>query len=322
MLCSLFCFMCLTNHSLLSYFDNENMGVFLLIMNRVKQIVHAKEVYKNGYTGKGVRIALLDTGAFLHENITEQIVFFKDYIRSQEKCYDDNGHGTHIAGILCGNCLNSENKVSGMAPNAELLVFKILDSSGNGSTHKVLEALDWILKNHKKWNIKLLNFSMGYRQNANPLLQKKLIEKLEQLWDAGVTVITAAGNNGPEENSITVPGVSRKVITVGSSDDFLSEKGGFGGRGPTSCCIMKPEVLAPGNDILSLSNKQGRYERKSGTSMSAPIVCGALALALEKNPALKPVELKLLLYDSVDRINRKNVNVWGILNVDNLIKML
>lgn len=291
-------------------------------MERVKQIVHANEVYKRGYTGKGVRIALLDTGAFMHENIAEQIIFFKDYIRSEKNCYDDNGHGTHIAGILCGNSQKTRNNISGMAPKAELLVFKILDKSGNGTTQKVLDALDWILKNHKKWNIKLLNFSMGYRQNANPLLQKKLIEKLEQLWEDGVTVITAAGNNGPDENSITVPGVSRKVITVGSSDDFLSNTGGFGGRGPTSCCIIKPEVLAPGSDILSLSNRQGEYERKSGTSMSAPIVCGALALALEKNPDLKPVELKLLLYDTVDRINRKNVNAWGILNVDNLMKML
>lgn len=295
---------------------------FYINMERVKQIVHAKEVYKRGYTGKGVRIALLDTGAFLHENIAEQIVYFKDYIHSEKHCYDDNGHGTHIAGILCGDSKKTRTNISGMAPKAELLVFKILDKSGNGTTQKVLDALDWILKNHRKWNIRLLNFSMGYRQNANPLLQKKLIEKLEQLWEDGVTVITAAGNNGPDENSITVPGVSRKVITVGSSDDFFSNTGGFGGRGPTSCCIIKPEVLAPGSDILSLSNRQGEYERKSGTSMSAPIVCGALALALEKNPDLKPVELKLLLYDTVDRVNRKNVNVWGILNVDNLIKML
>ena len=291
-------------------------------MERVKQIVHAKDVYKRGYTGKGIRIALLDTGVFLHENIVNQVIYFKDYIQSKTSCYDDNGHGTHIAGILCGGNHKTTKTAIGIAPKAELLVFKILDKSGNGSTQKVLDALDWILKNHRKWNIKLLNFSMGYRQNANPIMQKKLIEKLEQLWDEGVTVITAAGNNGPEENSITVPGVSRKVITVGSSDDVLGESGGFGGRGPTSCCIIKPEILAPGSGILSLSNKQGQYQKKSGTSMSAPIVCGALALVLEKNPELKPVELKLLLYDTVDPVKHKNVNAWGILNVDNLIKML
>ena len=264
-----------------------------------------------GYTGKGVRIALLDTGVFLCPELKQNILYFKDYIKYRKECYDDNGHGTHIAGILCQ-----------MAPNADLLVFKILDKNGNGTTDKALAALDWILHNHEKWNIKLLNFSMGYLPNANPSLQNKLIEKLEQLWEEGVTIVTAAGNNGPSENSITVPGVSRKVITVGSSDDFGKGLGAYGGRGPTACCIVKPEVLAPGTDILSLSNKTGKYEKKSGTSMSAPIVCGALALALEKDPKRKPVELKLLLYDTVERVNYENTKVWGILHVDNLIKML
>jgi len=291
-------------------------------MERVKQIVHANDVYKKGYTGKGVRIALLDTGVFQHRNLENRVILFKDYINHKKESYDDNGHGTHIAGILCGNGRKWEKDSFGMAPKAELIVFKILDKNGNGSTDVALEALDWILKNHKSWGIKLLNFSMGYLPNANPRMQKRLIDKLEQLWDEGVTVVTAAGNNGPGENTITVPGVSRKVITVGSSDDYNNGNVGYGGRGPTTCCVVKPEVLAPGTDILSLSNRQGQYERKSGTSMSVPIVCGALALALEKNPRLKPVELKLLLYDTVNPINSTNINVWGILNVDNLIKML
>lgn len=291
-------------------------------MERVKRVVHAKSVYRKGYTGKGVRIALLDTGTFSHRDLGNRIIFFKDYVKNANASYDDNGHGTHIAGILCGNSRRSEQYFSGMAPEAELLVFKILDKNGNGSTDKALSALDWIIQNHKAWNIKLLNFSMGYLPNANPVLQKTLINELEQLWEEGVTIVTAAGNNGPKENTITVPGVSRKLITVGSSDDFHSSGVSFGGRGPTACCIVKPEILAPGTDILSLSNKEGQYERKSGTSMSAPIVCGALALALEKNPHLKPVEIKLLLYDTVERVNRENINVWGILNVDNLIKML
>lgn len=291
-------------------------------MERVKKIVHANDVYRKGYTGKGIRIALLDSGVFLHQGLENRIIFFKDYVKYANVPYDDNGHGTHIAGILCGNIKKGNKLFSGMAPGAELLVFKILDKNGQGSTDKALKALDWIIENHKKWNIKLLNFSMGYLPNANPLLQNQLLEKLEFLWDEGVTIVTAAGNNGPEENSITVPGVSRKVITVGSSDDLKNTRKAYGGRGPTTCCIVKPEILAPGTEILSTSNKEGQFERKSGTSMSAPIVCGALALALEKNSNLKPVELKLLLYDTVERVKVENTSVWGILNVDNLIKML
>ncbi|MBQ2705363.1 MAG: S8 family peptidase [Agathobacter sp.] len=293
-------------------------------MERVKQVVHAKEVYKKGYSGKGIRIALLDTGVFQHENLEGNIIYFKDYINHRKECYDDNGHGTHIAGILCGHSSHNEKRFFGMAPNAELLVFKILDKNGSGSTDTAINALDWIKHNHRRYNIKLLNFSMGYLPNTNPKMQERLIERLESLWEEGVTIITAAGNNGPEENSISVPGISRKVITVGSSDDIFleNERLRYGGRGPTSCCIVKPEILAPGTDILSLSINPNGFSKKSGTSMSVPIVCGALALSLEKSPQLKPVEIKLLLYDTVDPVSSKNINAWGILNVDNLMKML
>lgn len=280
-------------------------------MERAKEIVKAENVYRKGYTGKGVRIALLDTGVFSHRDLQCNIVLFQDYINEKTLSYDDNGHGTHIAGIL-----------SEMAPGAELLVFKILDKRGNGSTEKALRALEWIHENHRDWNIKLINFSMGYSPNAKAVQQKRLIEKLEELWEEGITIVTAAGNNGPKENSITVPGVSRKVITVGSCDDEEMGKGSYGGRGPTSCCIVKPEILAPGTNIRSFSLYDGQYVYKSGTSMAVPIVCGALALALEKNPSLKPVELKVLLYDSVSEKNKSFSPAWGILNVDNLIKML
>ncbi len=286
-------------------------------MDRVKQIVNANRVYRLGYTGRGIRIALLDTGVYMHQDVRENIIFFSDYVNGRQNCYDDNGHGTHIAGIMCG-------KVSGMAPNAEVLVFKILGKNGDGRTQSAVHALDWLIENCKEYNIRILNFSMGYVPNADAKLQLLLMEKLEELWDLGVIVITAAGNNGPEENSVTVPGISRKVITVGSSDDWdsqISKGKGYGGRGPTSCCIVKPEILAPGTSILSLSNYDNDYIRKSGTSMSAPVVSGAMALALEKRPQTTPVEMKLMLYDSVKSISEKNC-AWGILDVDKLIEML
>lgn len=276
-------------------------------MDRVKNMVRASAVYEQGYSGQGIRIALLDTGVFLHHDIRQQVVYFEDYVNRRQLPYDDNGHGTHIAGIMSG--------ANGMAPKSELLVFKILDQRGDGRTRDALRALDWLLENHEKYRIRLLNFSMGYLPSADMSLQLKLMEKLESLWDAGIIIVTAAGNNGPKENSVTVPGISRKVITVGTADDD------YGGRGPTTCCIVKPEILAPGTDILSIANREGRYTRKSGTSMAAPVVCGALALALEKKPTLTPVEAKLLLYNSVRRLREKNY-VWGLLDVDNLMKML
>lgn len=290
-------------------------------MKRVKKEVHANRVYKEGYTGKGIRIALLDTGTAPHSGLNRRVVYFKDYINGRKELYDDNGHGTHIAGILCGG-YDEKKEVIGMAPQSELCVFKILDNHGNGSTEKAIQALNWIQKNHKKYQIRILNFSMGYLPNSKPNLQKILIEKLETLWDDGVIVVTAAGNNGPKENTVTVPGISRKVITVGSSDDIYESPNSYSGRGPTTCCIVKPEILAPGTDIRSYGLREGKYEVKSGTSMSVPIVCGALALALEKNRNLRPSEVKMLLYDTVSDKVKKISPSWGILDVDNLIKML
>jgi serine protease AprX len=136
--------------------------------------------------------------------------------------------------------------------------------------------------------------------------------------------VTAAGNNGPREGSVTVPGISRKVITVGASDD--ENPGGnlphsYSGRGPTGCCIIKPEILAPGTNIVSLDHRDHRYIRKSGTSMATPVVTGALALALQKNPSLRPEELKLKLYESAEEVP-ENPHVWGLLNVDSLLAIV
>ena len=288
-------------------------------MKSVKKLVNARLVYKAGYSGKGIRIALLDTGVSNHRELETRIVYFRDYVNNRINIYDDNGHGTHIAGIMCGN-------ECGMAPKAEILAFKILDSKGNGKTQDAIKALQWIYMHHREYNIRILNFSMGYMPNANVIMQQKLLEMLDKLWDAGVLVVTAAGNNGPGENTITVPGISRKVITVGTWDEsnIVDNKIGYGGQGPTACCIVKPEILAPGTDVLSLSNINNQYTTKSGTSMATPVVSGALALALEKRTDIQPVEMKLLLYDSVNRVAvvGKKISAWGVLDVDNLMKML
>lgn len=288
-------------------------------MERVKQLVHAERVYRQGYSGKNVTIAVLDTGAFLHRDIRSNIVHFKDFVGNRRHSYDDNGHGTHVAGIICSN-----GRLKGMAPQAQLIVLKVLEQDGGGNTDRVLMSLDWVLKNKERYRIRILNFSIGFLPGARGEEQKQIIEKLERLWDENVAVVTAAGNNGPRQGSITVPGISRKVITVGASDDMTTDlrlPKNYSGQGPTECCVVKPEILAPGTNITSLDYRGNHYVKKSGTSMAAPVVSGALALALQKNPALRPEELKVKLYESADG-QRKGKSAWGILQVDKLIELI
>ena len=294
-------------------------------MNDAKQIVNANKVYQKGYFGNGVRIAVLDTGAATHIDLKNKIVYFCDLVHHREWSYDDNGHGTHIAGILCGTGCGNGMNLSGMAPKAELVVFKVLDSHGNGRTEDVIYALKWIKDNYVKYHIRLINFSMGFLPNSGQKEQDEIMKRLEELWDLGVTVVTAAGNNGPGRYSVTVPGISKKVITVGACDDAKIEnylKKGYSGKGPTDCCVIKPEVLAPGTGILSLGKADG-YTRKSGSSMATPIVCGALALCYEREPKLTPAQLKLGLFNScVKQKEKANMRSWGLLHVDHLVECI
>ena len=225
------------------------------------------------------------------------------------KIYDDNGHGTHVAGIICADRI-------GMAENARVAVFKVLDQFGMGKTGDSLRALEWIKRNHKKYDIKILNFSVGYLPDSKLTEKQKILDVIDELWDLGIVVVAAAGNYGPGPFSVTVPGISRKIITVGSYDDFRS------GRGPTGCCIVKPEVLAPGSEILSLSNRNNGFVRKSGTSMATPIVAGAIALLLERYPKMKPEEVKLRLYNTCKRIPSQKDRNWGIVDVDKLLGII
>lgn len=233
-------------------------------MNRVKQLVHAEDVYRMGYTGKNIRVVTLDTGVYLHPDLRQNVVGFLDFVAMKRACYDDNGHGTHVGGILCAN-----GRMKGMAPQAQLIALKVLGKDGGGQTERVIRGLQWVLAHHKELGIRILNFSVGFLPGALDREQKQIMELLEQLWDDGVTVVTAAGNNGPGAGTVTAPGISRKVITVGASDDRSSpgeRRGGYSGSGPTGCCIMKPEILAPGTNIVSLDHHGALYSRKSGTS--------------------------------------------------------
>ena len=276
-----------------------------------------------GLTGKGIGIAFLDTGIFPHIDFDSRILCFRDFLFGGRRPYDDNGHGTHTAGIASASGRGRGGGWSGVAPGSGIIALKVLDRRGNGQKRDVLRAMDWLLVNQEKYGIRIVNISVGTTEQ-NPELHEALIRGVEKLWDAGLHVVTAAGNMGPESGSVTAPGSSRNVITVGSSE-MLVERQGVSGRGPTRDCVCKPDLVTPGYEILSCApgGDGRRYARKSGTSMSTPVVSGAIALALEKDPTLTNVEVKMLLKDcAADLGYPHNLQGWGEFRLDSFLERI
>ncbi len=294
-------------------------------MNRVRELVHADGAHEKGCIGSGVTVAVMDTGIVNHPDFDNRISAFVDFTSRRTSMYDDNGHGTHVSGIIGGSGFASRGKYMGIAPGCNIVMIKVLDRQGNGNTEQVLEALDWLIKNRERYGIRVLNISVGMLNSAKKEEQQKLVEAVEAVWNNQIVVIAAAGNNGPNKGSITVPGMCKTIITVGSSDDdsFGSRRPGlikgYSGRGPTECCIVKPEMTAPGTSIASCSPNMG-YEIKSGTSMATPVVTGAVTVLLGRYPYLTPAQVKLRLYETaVDIGKEKSIQGWGRIDVDRLL---
>ena len=204
-------------------------------------------------------MAIVDTGISLHKILPRggnRVIAFKDFVNRKEP-YDDNGHGLHVAGIIGGNGYSSKGKYRGVAPECNLIALKVLDNKGDGNISDVLAGLQWIIDNRRRYNIRVLNISVGTSAKESLDENSLLVQGVNAVWDSGVTVVVASGNNGPNPMSISTPGISRKVITVGSSDDnvsvdlFGSKTKDYSGRGPTPFCIKKPDIVAPGSNIVS-----------------------------------------------------------------------
>ena len=276
-------------------------------MNRVNRLIGTEAARNRNLTGRGVGIAVLDTGVYPHPDFAGRLCCFQDMVGGRKQPYDDNSHGTHVMGVLGGSGKRSGGRYEGVAPGASLIGIKVLDREGNGSVTDLLRGLSWIQKQKERYGIRIVNISVGSVPRRETAETSALVRGVEAAWADGLVVIVAAGNEGPEARSVTTPGISRKVITVGCSDDQQSVRVGgismvdYSGRGPTVSCICKPDVVAPGAAVVSCCvpsvRKNHYYGIKSGTSMATPVVSGAAALLLEKYPYLTPKEVKLRLLE-------------------------
>ncbi len=218
----------------------------------------------------------------------------------------------------------SRGRFRGVAPLASLIVLKVLDRTGNGSTKDVIEAMKWIIENREKYCIRIANISVGMLPQSKHKERDQMLEWVDRMWDSGVFTVAAAGNGGPGDNSVTIPGASSTVLTVGSSDDrelLVRRRGlypGYSGMGPTESCVCKPEILAPGTEIRSCHFSNFGYTVKSGTSMATAVVSGACALAFDRYPMLSPAGLKLRFYEKL--ASDPDASCWGTLDVRKLLE--
>lgn len=296
----------------------KSTQVFTMI-DRAKQFMNISNLNTDC---KPPTIAFIDTGINPHLDFLfpkPRILHFKDLINSHTLPYDDNGHGTFVSGVCAGSGICSKMQYSGIVPNANIVMIKALDNKGETTSQTILKAMQYIYNIRKKYNIKVVCMSFGadYSGNNDPLQQGALA-----LWNSGLIVVAAAGNSGPEHNSIKSPGTSSRIITVGGLDDGRNDGvvkiADFSSRGPVES-RFKPDIIAPSVDITSTNYdyRNGFYTTMSGTSVATPMIASISAIVCANNPHFSPDKIKQTLLNLCTPLTHsKNDEGYGYIKFD------
>lgn len=271
------------------YVEKEQT-VQVLLDKAVPQI-GADKVRASGYTGKGVKVCVIDTGVDTnHPDLNgNKVVAWVDYVNGKTTPYDDHGHGTHVSGTIAGTGNASNGQYKGVAPEASLMVAKVLSSSGSGSDTNIIKAIDWAVKN----GAQVISMSLGSTTHS-----QAMDDAVNSAVKSGVVVVIAAGNSGPSAKTICCPGDSPNVVTVGASDrnDAIAS---FSSRGPNRDGTIKPDITNMGVGLMAAkaggTSTSGYYKAMSGTSMATPMTSGVVALLLQANKTLTPAQVKTVL---------------------------
>jgi len=291
-----------------------------------------------GWDGTGIGVAVLDTGIagipdLQSKNSTVSRIVYAESFVPRNATTDNYGHGTHVSGIIAGNGSSSTGSaykvtLRGIAPNANLINLRVLDSNGVGKDSYVIAAIQRAIELKKQYNIGVMNLSLG-RPVAGSYQTDPLCQAVEAAWNAGIVVVVAAGNAGRDNSqstfgygTITAPGNDPYAITVGAmktlgtpsrSDDLIAS---YSSKGPTLLDhIVKPDIVAPGNRIVSDSSTgmklPGNYPANrvdyfyyttsvtgrsfdyfilSGTSMATPLRCGSACSASRPRSVTLPTK--------------------------------
>jgi minor extracellular protease Epr len=254
--------------------------------------INAPQAWSGGYTGKGVKIAVIDTGIAQHEDLnTDGGVSF---VSGSSSFIDDNGHGTHVAGII--GAKKNTLGVVGVAPDSSLYAVKVLDSDGEGYLSDIIAGIEWSIE-HK---MDVINLSLGSNEPSDAMRNV-----IDNAYSNGILVVAAAGNDGTADgtgDNVDYPAKYTSVIAV-SATDVNNNRAAFSSTGP------KVEVSAPGVNVKStyLNNS---YEYLSGTSMAAPFVSGNLAILKQANPSMTNSELRKLLNEKTVDLGTQGRDPW------------
>jgi serine protease AprX len=274
--------------------------------------------------GKGIGVAVVDSGINYQTDlytpsganrVVTSVRYNTDY---NQTTFDNYGHGSAIAGVIGGNGRTSNGKYIGIAPQVNIINVKVSNDDGRATTSNVVDGLQWVYNNRTAYNIRVVNLSFN-SSVANSYNQDPLDAAVEVLWFNKIVVVVSAGNNGSA--TLYPPANDPFVITVGAADDkgttSISDDtvATFSAYGNTANAVTKPDLVAPGRNIISLignvngiipaghpANKvDSNYFRMSGTSMAAPVVSGAVALLLEDEPNLSPDQVKYRLMATANK---------------------
>lgn len=304
-----------------------------------QHITNADELWRKGITGKGVDVALIDSGVVPVDGLRRpgKVINGEDFslerfdcttgscVDSPAKHLDSYGHGTHMAGIIAGRDNDAEvefregEEFRGMAPDARIVNVKVADAWGASDVSQVIAGIDWVVRNRQQhgMNIRVLNLSFGTDGVQNYLLDP-LAYAVEQAWHSGIAVVVSAGNAGYGSAKLNNPAYDPYVIAVGAantkgtsdvSDDVVPSWSSSGDG------TRNPDLVAPGASVVSLRDPRSfldvkfseaqlgtRFFRGSGTSQAGAVVAGAAALLIQQRPAITPDQLKALLMRSARRL--------------------
>ncbi len=321
----------------ISYVTPDRKTIHLSQEDFVLDATQSTGVINAGYTGNGIGVAVIDSGIRTNHpdlmnlnNGNSRVVYSQSFVPGLDAS-DQYGHGTHVAGIIAGNGYVSNGYMQGVASRVNLINLRVLDANGAGTDSAVVAAIQRAIQIKGQYNIRIINLSLGRRVSESYSLDP-ICQAVEQAWKAGIVVVVAAGNFGQDNTmqtngyaTVTAPGNDPYVITVGAfnthgtdptNDDTMTS---FSSKGPSLLDhVIKPDLVAPGNRMVSLNvpgstldrnypanevapslygscSNTAYYFRLSGTSMAAPLVSGAVALMLERMPNLTPDQVKARL---------------------------